>query len=498
MAHYRKRKTISVALVVLVAILAIFSYLTNPFVRFSLIIDPYKNYQYQDGQLSLKRDSSLIVRDDAFFRQLALLKSGWHILDTRFVSPKGTQGSIDETIRQIHQQRFNPDQPFLISGEHFSVLYPRSLGIFYNTLLDPRTALDQTDWQNRQLIYLKTTAYALQVFEQSDRLSTTIVPVGPRSVALVNIYAPPSDTLYSLLYALTVLSNDKYLSQLYPFGVSPRVKLETQQQAQQLLADHKTSLQNHFKKYWGEVYDSQTGLVKTNIRLSGTKDSAIRESSFYDNVIAWKTFQLAQELGLTDKNEQTLKDYKQKILQTFWLEPEGYFLEDLSPKAKLAKYYSSDWLIVLMTGFLNPTNKSEQSYYTRSIAYIQRNAIDQPFGLQYHPDPRPEQLYLPVRLMAPTYASTAIWSSWGMEYIKALLSLAQVTKDTDYLHSAEQQLNSYTFNIKRYGGFPEVYDKNGDLFSQRLYKSVRETGWIVNYEEARAMLDWTRNQLLKK
>lgn len=487
--------------VVFTVLVAIFSYLTNPFVRFSLVRDPYKRIETIGDQFILEDDKQLILRDNAFFRQLAKLKSGWHIVGNRFSRDKKSKSAtVDDIIVELHELRFNPEEPYLISGDHFSVLYPRSLGIFYHSLLDPRTALDQRDWERRQLIYLKTLAYVLNAYRGADRLSTTIVPVSPEAVALLNVYAYPSDTLYSMLYALNVLKSEDLLTHTYPFqptGDQPTFSLQTQKEAEGLLEKNKEELHRHYQNYRNTVFDESTGLVKKNLLLSGTKDIAKRSGAFYDNVIFWRTTQLAQELGVVEKDEQFLADLKQRILTTYWLDKEGYFLEDLSTKGMNDKYYSSDWLIVLMTGFLDPTKNEERPYFIRSLEYIQRNAIDQPFGLQYSPQRRDEQPYFWVKWFAPDYGSTAIWSHWGMEYIKLLCILADQTGDEIYLQQAEQQLTAYTYNIKRYRGYPEVYTKEGDFFQQRSYRSVLQTGWVVNFEQARAMFESVREEMGK-
>jgi hypothetical protein len=488
----RSRRRAYAAVIAFSLVLGIFSYLTNPFVRFSLVFDPYKEVlQTEQGQFGLNESDELFLRDRFFYRQLAYLKSGWYIVTGKFAGgPKASGSSVDEIIAEIHQLRFNPEEPFLISGDHFSVLYPRSLGIFYHSLLDPRTALSKEDWQNRQLIYLKTTAYALQVFAESDRLSTTVVPIGPKSVALINVYAPPVDTLYSMLYALRVMQDERVLLQQYPFGAESvdLPQLGTKDAAAVLTQQYKTSLQQHWERYRTEVFDEQTNLIKREIRLSGTKDMAQRSSAFYDNVIFWRTAQLAMELGVIERDQEFLDKVKTTILSTFWLEESGYFLDDLSPESIQNEWYSGDWLIAYQTGFLNPAIPAEREMLERSIAYLQRNALDQPFGVQYSADQRPEQLYWPVRVGAPDYGSTSIWSNWGMEYIKLLAHLSVVTGNQTYMFQANQQISAYSYNIKRYRGYPELYDSDGDFFQQRFYKSVRQTGWVVSFEQARAMV----------
>lgn len=494
----KSRRRAYLAVTAFAIILGIFSYLTNPFVKFSIVFDPYKDVvTTEQGQFALEPSGELFLRDRFFFDQLAYLKSGWYILSGKFTGgPKAPAGTVDDIILSIHQERFDPAEPFLISGDHFSVLYPRSLGIFYHSLLDPRTALGTENWRNRQLIYLKTTAYALQVYESASRLSTTIVPIGPKSVVLMNIYAPPSDTLYSLLYALQVMQDERVLLERYPFGpsISDLPPLQTKDASRALTQQYQESLRGHWERYKHDVYDEQLGLVKREILISGTKDMAQRSSAFYDNVVLWRTAQLAMELGIVEKDQEFLDQLKSRILSTFWLEESGYFLDDLSPESIQNSWYSSDWLIAYQTGFLDPDNPEERRMLERSVEYLQRNALDQPFGVQYSADRRLEQLYWPVRWGAPDYGSTAIWSNWGMEYIKLLAHLSQVTGKQTYLFQASQQVSAYSLNIKRYRGYPELYNAEGDFFRQRFYKSVRQTGWVVSFQEARAMVESMTNQ----
>lgn len=497
----KRRYLLRWSIAIFIFAVALFSYATNPFVRFTVIQDPFDTITVEENRLAVEQDSELIVKEDPFFSQVALIKSGWHIVSSKFTGgPKAKKSSVDAIIRDIHELRFNPELPFLISGDHFSVLYPRSIGIFYHSLLDPRTALDETDWHNRQLIYLKTVAYALDVYRQSDRLSTTIVPVGPRSVTLMNIYSMPSDTLYSILHGLDTMLSTKTMLNQYPYqtDLSFDASLKTQQAAQELLETHRESLIRHYETFLRDTVDPATGLVKKDILLSGTKDISKRESAFYDNVMIWKTQQLMQKLGLIEENQAQLDALKQNILSAFWLEREGYFLEDLSDEGVEEKFYSSDWLIAYQVGMLDPENPEDLPYLTRSIAYIRRNAIDQPFGLQYHPELRRDRLYTAVRLFAPSYGSTAIWSNWGQEYTKLLAHLFQVTDDSEYLMIAEDQVEAYSYNIKRYQGYPELYNDQGDFYRQFFYKSIRQTGWVVSFEQARAMVNWTaQNALLE-
>lgn len=476
-------------------LLAIYAYLTNPFVRFSLVLDPYKEFALNSKAIA--QAHRLRVRWRRFFKFLALVKAGWHIVVGSFSRPYRARGEeLNHICENIHALRFNPRLPFLISGDHFSVLYPRSLGIFFYVLLDPRIPSSDQDWLNRQLIYTKTLLYALSVYEQTKQLSTTIVPITRGSVALMNIYAYPSDTLYSLLTALENLASPKALTTRYPFETELSHKLATKQVAKKILTRFSESLSRHWQQFAVDVYDTETGLIKKSWRLSGTKDIAKRESAFYDNVMYWRTWQLAQELGLTARDPQGLKELKNRIFSSFWNSNGNHFYEDLSERGLQEGWNSSDWLIAYQTGFLSPDTEADLPYLINAVETIWRDKTDQPFGLCYHKDVRPFQLYLPVRLGAPLYGSSVIWSHWGIEYIKLLAHLTVVTEDTKYLQRAREQLAAYHHNIISTKGYPEVYDPQGQPYRHWLYSSVHQTGWVINFEQAREMVEAVQRQFV--
>lgn len=462
---------------------------TNPFSRLSIIRPPFTVTVDETGAFVLHRHFSLVVRAGRLWQTLGIIKSAVHIVANTIVGSAKARARTEEgIITRIHQLRFNPKHPFLISGDHFAMLYPRSLGIFYHSLLDPRTARTEHDWHDRQATYLQTLAYALEVFRQTDSLATTIIPLWRRSVFLTNIFNPPADTLYSLLYAFKALSTSEELTHIYRPAPASAFTLQTKRASLQLLAEHADTLRRHLQHFTHDVYDQGSGLIRSDTDLSGTKDISHEKSGFYSNVIFWKTQLLAMELGLIPEDQQFLQDLKQRILEAFWLPQQGHFLEDLSPEAHAHAYYSSDWLIVLMTGFLDPAKPAERQYFIRSVQYIQNEGLDQPFGLKYQQVDRTFREHGIDKLFVPDYGGTAIWSQWGMEYIKLLTLLSIHTKDPAYLHQATYQLEQYQHNIEKYHGYPELYHKNGRIFRHLFYKSVRQTGWVVCYEQARLLV----------
>ncbi len=548
-----------------------FSYffITDPFSNGSTVNKPYNEY-LQNGQIGLNKNQNLRAFNNPFSKALGYLKSGGHIFGANFVKEAGFENqNLEEIIQNTHNLRFGSNVPYIISGGHFSVFYPRSLGIFYHAVLDPNLSESEKDWQNRQMAYLKTTAFALDSFRECGDLYTTIVPLGENSITCIQIYHYPSDSLYSVLFALSnLLDNSEYLDIFHPDSTNfstnsdsenskkltqtqnleisnsnpnsssnsiqlinsssqnsqnkenktggavskndqtlqientnqnnsqnnsgkNKFQLQTQTYTKALLETHRESLLNLWQKYKKIAFDKQTGLVKLNVELSGTKDIGLQNGSFYDNVIFWRTWQLMQSLGLEKEDKTGLETLKQRILTTFWNESLGIFAEDQSLECAKS-CYSSDWLIILLSGFLKTVDTKERIYYERSVDFIIKNKIDQPFPLRYHNDDRPDKTYPLVRLTNHEYAGTAIWSYWGLEYIKTLYLLSQNNSlsqnpNPNYTQIADQFLAKYQENILKYGGFPEVYDSQGKMMEANLYRSVVKTGWIINWEQARAM-----------
>lgn len=471
----------------IVALSVAVTYLTNPFSRLSIIKLPFRVRLGKKTSQILNENARLKVRTGLFWRLFAIYQCGLYIVTTRYIhSPAAASRDVDGIIGDIHKLRYDPDKLLLISGDHFNGLFVRNLGVFYYPMLDRALAGTGDDWRNRQEVYLQTVAYALGVFAKSPVLTTTIVSMGPYAATPVNFYAYPSDSLYGITYALAALRGIES-AQPWSYSPVPRHILSTKAAAEELCATYMTTLQELYSNYRTTAYDEETGLVRTDLHMSGAKDITRRYSAFYDNVIYWKTTQLCMKLGIIPTDKEFLAELKRRILDTFWLKDEGYFLEDLSDEGLAKKYYSSDWLIVLVTGFLDPFDPHETDYFTRSVGYIQREKIDRPFAVKYQQSTRAHRQFFAVRLAVASYGGDAIWSFWGMEYIKTLVSLYQQTGDAAYKQAAKYHLDKYEANMVKYGGFPEVYGPDGSLLQTPLYRSIRQTGWVIGFEQAREM-----------
>ncbi|ROR73799.1 hypothetical protein [Bogoriella caseilytica] len=469
---------------------AAFTYATNPFTRHSVVKKTFRAEFTERGLVVSDRTAGLQLRQSLPYRALAVYATGLNILATRYVaSPRSTARDIEGIVADIHALRFDPQGLLLISGDHFSALFVRNLGVFYYPMLDrslPGAGPDLAqDWRDRQLVYLQTLGHALGWAAQARELHTTVVTTGRRTVTGVNFYHRPSDTLYGMLYALAALLGQEPAR---PAHYAEDVHaLETVEAAQHLLRRYGPALRRHYADYLSGVLDHEGLLVRRDIRLSGAKDITERRSAFFDNVICWKTQQLGMSLGLVPEDQAALSGMKRAILSTFWEDRSGHFLEDLSTEADEGSYYSSDWLIVLATGFLNPEDAAERPYYERCVEYIRSIGVAEPLPLRYHADRRAHRQVPVVRLAVASYGGDAVWSFWGMEYIKTLILLHRSTGEAHYLDEAGRHLAAYEDAMLAHGGFPEVLDSRVELLTTPLYRSIRQTGWVIGFEQAREM-----------
>ncbi|MES2014330.1 MAG: hypothetical protein V4437_00755 [Patescibacteria group bacterium] len=488
MIHHHHYYSDGFAIFFIVTLLSLITYsaFSNPYGRMSRVRNPFET-KLQGREILLLRRFKLKVCTSMFWRLFAYAKCAWHIISNVHAGSKAKSTTVEGVIRDIHRVRFNPKRPYLISGDHFNVFYPRNLGVFYYAMLDPRTALGKSDWQNRQRIYLQSVAYALSAFSTNGDCTTTIVPVGTHAVACVNIYHYPSDALYGVLFGLSALLDNSFFLKRYPFESENSFRLETKDAAESLLQEYHTALRNLITKYYEKVFDKNTGLIRTDIHISSAKDITIRSSAFYDNVIFWKTFKLARSLGIEDIPHVDLNVLKSRILETYWYEEGGYFLEDQSPEGIAGKYYSADWLAAYFTGFLDVAKPEERRFLERSTVYTIEKGIDMPFPLRYQETDRASRQVPVVRLVVASYGGTAIWSFWGAEFIKLLVALSEYENNHDYLERAARHIAAYAKNMVRYHGCPEVYDTEGNMLRTPLYNSVRQTGWVVGYEQAVAL-----------
>ena len=454
--------------------------ITDPYAKPSIVQSPY-SASVDNGHITLKKNFTLNVYSNFAAQWLGYYKSGFLIAEHTFSPAHLTDRQTpQQTIADIHAKRFDPSRPYLISGEPFSVLYPRNLGVFYNSLLDPRTALDQADWQHRQQIYLQSALYALDAFSASHKLTTTIVPISQHTVALTEVHpgSVPSDSLYGLLYAL------RALSQPSPYQAQTAYTLQTVDTTRDILSSRRADVADLLRLYVAEVQDPSTGLIKRHLTLSGARDGVIRDNSFYDNVVLWKTLGLASELGVQHCSPAYLASLRADIINQYWDNRSGIFSDQYRSAGQPATF-SADWLIALPTGFLDPNNDADRQKLARIVDYTEQSGLAAPLPIQYAAANTPLKVPTFVHIFDSSYGGNLIWSYWGTQYITLLDNLSQATHDSHYAQLAGRDLQAYTRVLARYGGFPETLNPDGTFHKTLFYKSILDTGWVVQYEQAR-------------
>src|SRR5688572_4155124 len=105
-------------------------HITNPYSRVSIVKLPYST-SVVGGRIVLSKNFNLRVHSSKFAQLLGYYKSGFLIIQNAyFGSRRAKSPNADGIIRDIHTLRFDPSKPYLISGDQFSVLYTRNLGVF--------------------------------------------------------------------------------------------------------------------------------------------------------------------------------------------------------------------------------------------------------------------------------------------------------------------------------------------------------------------------------
>lgn len=448
-----------------------------------------------DGEISVRQTAEVQFVENQIALATTFVQRFFRIAGNARLSEQPLKGNEQDIIRQIHAERYQLGKPYIVTGPNFSEFYVRNLGIFFSGMLDGRFALSPEDWEIRQRVALQTLAAHLELLETAGKEFTTFVPLWNNLYTAENWSAEPSDSLYSAYYTLAALTDKQFIRKLFPNNTQTTYQLRTQTAGRQLLDIYRPALAKATNEYLEVITNPDTGLIKQNILLSSARDGIKRQSSFYDNVIAWSTAKLATELGVGITCPQPWRvnqacdfgSWKQAIVAAFWDKSAGIFLDDLSEESKRDHLFSADALIVLQTGFLDLSNPEERDMLIEQISYIQQHNLDKPLPLHYAGRDQPDRLYFFVKYFAPSYMGESIWSHWGMEYIKALVLLAP--HNLSYLTDAKNALSAYQAKMERYGGYPELYDKHGNIFQDPLYKSVLRTGWVINYEQAKMLYE---------
>jgi hypothetical protein len=437
--------------------------LTSPYNRYTIVQPPFTT-SYVDGHVTLTQNYKPHVYSGWWADIIGFYKQAVSIVWSRYSQAKIPANSEEAIIAAIHAERFDPSKPYVISGDQFDGLYLRNMGVFYQDLLNKQAVLNDTDWHNRQRIAVQTVAYGLEAITQLQKPVTTLLPISPRDILAINVYSYPSDTLFSMMTTLDKLEADP----------------ATHQVSLDLRRNYGAGLKKAYEHYLATVRDPQTGFVRTDVALASARDAVKRQSSFYDNIILWRTRQLATKLGLDSVSDVELSQTKQAILLKYWDDTQGHFIDDVAVGHEHS--YSSDWLIALPIGFLQPANPDDLAKLVKISAYIDTTHLTDPLPIRYSEDANSQNENIFVKLFVGSYGNTAIWSYWGDQYIAMQIVLYQQANQPIYAEHVRSALAGWQKVIVRDKGYPETLDAAGRMLETPAYKSILRNGWVVGFE----------------
>lgn len=345
-------------------------------------------------------------------------------LKRRFFRIKKYSGDENKICRQIVDDCFN-GKYFQVSKGHFCEFYTRDFGFCIDSLI----------WMGYIKEVRKTLAYALEKFEKSNNIATTISPSG-------RVFDFPRYSVDSLPYLIRSLAVSKSFS---------------------LAKKHKDFLNNEIRKFKRNVVDNKTGLVRKDRYFSSMKDHSLRESSCYDNVFLWVLSEYLKEFSFLE-NPFGKYDYKRLIKDNFWTGE--YFLDDLSGRS----YVSGDANVIPFWIGLFDSRKMIRKAFKK----IHEEGLDSPFPLSYGTlASKEEQNFSWFGFFASDYETDTVWTHLGLMYLKML---GQVDRKLFLKHK-----RSYGKIILKYGNFLETFTKKGKPYRTPFYFSDESMLWSANY-----------------
>jgi hypothetical protein len=347
-----------------------------------------------------------------------------------FKGLKQYPGSAEQIADNIIKDCYNKEKKyFMISSKqgHFCEFYCRDFGWCTEALL----------WLGYRKEVLNTLSYALRIYEHYGKVEQAISSIGT-PFTFPNKYSP--DALAFLIRSLKLAK------------------------AHGLIKEHKDFLNMEIRRYYELVIDKEKGLVYENRSFSSMKDYAVRQSSCYDNVITGMLANDLQEIKILD-NPFRKYDYKKIIIENFWDDKEGYFLDDLSHN----RFICGDANVFpFWSGLITDKEKLR-----RAIQSIRNEGLDQPLPLKYTRKKFKENKMIVEVALADGYERDTVWAHIGLMYIKIV---AEVDRDL-----ARKYLEQYTKQIEQHHTFLELYNSKGKPFCTPLYYADEGMLWVANY-----------------
>jgi hypothetical protein len=336
--------------------------------------------------------------------------------------PKKYSGNAKEICQQVIEDCWNR-RFFQTSTANFPQFWTRDFG-----------------WCCRSLVQLgyktkvhRTLRYALNRFKKYKKITTTIAPGGKP----FDFTCPAVDSLPYLIHSIKI-SNFPYYS-------------------------YKKFLNWQIRKFFEEVIDPLTGLVKPEKHFSSMKDFVLRKSSCYDNTLVALLAKDLKQMKLINPFKKY--NYPKLIKQHFW--SGKFFFDDLAKK----DYVAGDAQVFpFALGIIQDKEMLESV-----IRAVQEAGLDQPLPLKYT-DKKAKIKFIWQEIFMKDYELDSIWTHMGPLYIKLV---KRVNPEL-----AKKYKKQYTQMIERYKNYLEVFSSNKNKvkpFRTPFYFCDRGMLWAANY-----------------
>lgn len=277
-------------------------------------------------------------------------------------------GNDREICNSIIKDCWN-EEFFSTSGGHFKVFYTRD---FYFCL----EGLIKLGYQNE---CEKTLKFALSSFKKYGGVYSIVSKYGA-----YDYYYSSSDSLALFLDSIRKCNP-------------------------QLIKGNERFINKQVKKFYLKYVD-KNGLIKKDAKLTGIRDSYVRNSSTYDNCMLAVLKENLDYFGLPNPLKKF--NYEDLLIHNFW--NGEYFYDDLNKN----KYFVADANVFPFYFDIVKFKAMKNSV----VNYIKKEKLDVPLAVRYSNNRNKSQELFITKLFAPNYTGETVFGHLGLCYIKSLMN----------------------------------------------------------------------------
>ncbi len=339
----------------------------------------------------------------------------------RLFGNKKFSGTAENICRNIIQNCWNGFY-FRNSLGNYNEFWSRDFGISAEALL-------KSGYEKE--IY-STLNYVLDIFSKHNGIYCAINQ-NKKPFNFPQVYSP--DSVAWIFHTLKVLKNKN------------------------LVEKYRDFLEFESERFFNTAIDEETGLIKREKHFSGMRDYVIRDSSCYDNCMAYAMSENARALHL--ENPFKAYNFKKTIKEKFWTGE--YFRDDLSGNKRITADAN---IFPFITGAINNTG-----ILKKTIENLHTRGFFEPIPMKYADDGMKEKM-IKTEILVRGWETKTNWSNIG------LLAIPLIAKTNKELADLARQ--KYIELIEKYKTLFEVYEGTKP-YSSLFYYADEGMLWCANW-----------------